>query len=351
MFCFFDDAVIMKKPRTTIKDIAEKLKISPSTVSRALNDHPDISKQTKKKVKDLANSLNYLPDPVALSLKMRKSKILGVIIPDIVNFFFSSVIRGIGDIAYNAGYNLMFAHSDESYEKEKKNVESLLSSRVDGILASLSKKTLKFDHFEKFIDAEIPLVFFDRICKKLKTDRVIVDDFRGAYEATEHLISKGCQNIVHLSTLDHLEIGKERKRGFLEALKKNDFEVRPGQVMKCDTIDDAKKMIPELLSRPVPPDGILAVNDFTAAETMLIAKEHGMKIPGDLAIVGFTNSQLSKLTEPGITSVDQFGYNVGNEAVKMLIRRIESVPNIYPAETKVIRMKLIVKGSSLKKSN
>jgi DNA-binding LacI/PurR family transcriptional regulator len=161
----------------------------------------------------------------------------------------------------------------------------------------------------------------------------------------------GCRNIYHLSTSEHLEIGKERKKGFVEALRKQGIEVRREQILQCDTIADARDLIPELFSLANPPDGIFAVNDLTAAETMIIAKEHGIKIPEDLAIVGFTNGQIAQLTDPRLSSVEQFGYNIGREAVKMLIKRLETVPNDYPVETKVIKTKLVVKGSSLRRGN
>jgi len=340
----------MTQGRITINDIARKLKISPSTVSRALKDHPDIGSETKKKVKELAAKLKYLPDPIALSLKSRKSKIIGVIIPEIVHYFFSSVISGIEDTAYNSGYNVMFSQSAENYEREKRIVETFLSSRVDGILASVSKKTTNFDHYKEIMESGVPLVFYDRICKELKTDRVVVDDYQGSFKATEHLITVGCRNIYHLCTSDFLEIGKERKRGFIDALTRHGYKIRKRQILKCDTIEEARDVVPELFKRSDPPDGIFAVNDLTAAETMVIAKEHGKRIPEDLAIVGFTNGQLAQLTDPRLSSVEQYGYNVGRDAVKMLIKRIEAVPNNYPVETKVIKTKLIVKGSSLKKS-
>jgi len=336
----------MIQGRVTIKDIARELSISPSTVSRALKDHPDISQETKRKVKELAGKLNYIPDPIALSLKSRKSKIIGVIIPEIVHYFFSSVISGIEDIAYSSGYNVMFCQSSETCEREVKNVETLLSSRVEGILASVSKLTTNFDHYRKIMESGIPLVFYDRICKELETDRVVVNDYRGAFEATDHLIKEGCKNIFHLATTDYLEIGRERKRGFIDAMCKNGQKIREEQILKCDTIADARDLIPELFSLANPPDGIFAVNDITAAETMIIAKEHGIKIPEDLAIVGFTNGQIAQLTDPRLSSVEQFGFNIGREAVKMLIKRLETVPNDYPVETKVIETKLIVKGSS-----
>ncbi len=340
------DFVFMIQGRVTIKDIARELSISPSTVSRALKDHPDISQETKRKVKELAGKLNYIPDPIALSLKSRKSKIIGVIVPEIVHYFFSSVISGIEDIAYSSGYNVMFCQSAETYEREIQNVETLLSSRVEGILASVSKYTINFDHFRKVIESGIPLVFYDRVCIELETDRVVVDDYQGAFNATEHLINEGCRNIFLLSTTDYLEIGKERKKGFIDAMCKNGQKIREEQILKCDTIADARDIIPELFSLANPPDGIFAVNDLTAAETMIIAKEHGIKIPEDLAIVGFTNGQIAQLTDPRLSSVEQFGFNIGREAVKMLIKRLETVPNDYPVETKVIETKLIVKGSS-----
>jgi len=237
------------KGQVTIKDIARELGISPSTVSKALKGHPDISDSTKKAVRDLVEKWNYKPDPIALSLKRGSGKTIGVIVPEIVHYFFSTVISGIEDLAYESDYQVMFCQSNESYEREVKAIETLLANRVDGILVSMSKVTRNFDHFRKIAESGIPLVFFDRICEDLETDRVIVDDEKGAYEATSHLIETGCKNLIHLSGPQNLLIGKNRRNGFIRALRDHNQTVDESNIIRCDTEDYAMNIVPGLLDR------------------------------------------------------------------------------------------------------
>jgi DNA-binding LacI/PurR family transcriptional regulator len=336
------------KRQVTIKDIARELGISPSTVSKALKGHSDISPSTKKAVRELVEKWHYKPDPIALSLKSGLSKTIGVIVPEIVHYFFSTVIGGIEDLAYDSEYHVMFCQSGESYEREVKAVETLLSNRVDGILVSVSKVTENFDHFRKIQEAGIPLVFFDRICDEIDTDRVIVDDEIGAYEAVKHLINIGCKNIVHLYGPQNLHIGRERKEGYIRALKEHNRPVHEKNIIKCDTAEEARIVVPELLTGKERPDGIFAVNDLTAAETMKIIKQHGLNVPRDIALVGFTSGMISDLTDPALSSVEQHGYEIGREAVRLLIDRLEKKHNL-PSQTKIIKTELVVKGSSFRK--
>ena len=338
----------MLKRQVTIKDIARELGISPSTVSKALKGHPDISPATKKAVQELVSKWNYQPDPIALSLKSGQSKTIGVIVPEIVHYFFSTVISGIEDLAYDSGYHVMFCQSNETYEREVKAVDTLLRSRVDGILVSQAKTSFKFDHFRKIVDAGIPLVFFDRICEEIDTDRVVVDDEQGAYDVVKHLYLVGCRKIVHLSGPQNLNIGSGRKRGFEKAMKELELTLQPSSIINCDTPEEARIVVPELLKRKNRPDGIFAVNDLTAAETMRIIKKAGLKIPNDIALVGFTSGMISDLTDPTLSSVEQHGYNIGREAVRLLIERIEK-KNDLPSQTILIKTQLVVKGSSREK--
>jgi len=335
----------MEKERVTIKDIARELGISPSTVSKALKGHPDISSETKRAVRELVEKWNYKPDPIALSLKGGHGRTIGVIVPEIVHYFFSTVISGIEDIAYDTGYNVMFCQSNEFYEREVKSVETLLSCRVDGILVSLSKHTSDYDHFRKIIKAGIPLVFFDRICDGIETDRVIVDDEQGAFDAVDHLIRTGCKNIVHLSAPQTLVIGKNRKEGYIRAHRENNLNVQEENIIKCDTAEETETVIPELLRRSPRPDGIFAVNDLTAAAAMKMVKLGGCTVPDDISIVGFSSDLISDLTDPTLTSVQQHGDIVGKEAFSMLIGNIENRREA-PFQTKVIKTELIVKGST-----
>lgn len=338
----------MNKGQVTIKDIAKELGISPSTVSKALKGHPDISPDTKKAVRELVERWHYKPDPIALSLKSGLTKTIGVIVPEIVHYFFSTVISGIEDLAYDKGYHVMFCQSNESYEREVKAVETLMSSRVDGILVSLGKTTMNYDHFREIIKAGISLVFFDRVCEEIETDRVIVDDEKGAYDATRHLIETGCRNIVHLSGPQNLLIGKNRRNGFVKALEDYNMPWSSKNIVKCDTPEEAELIVPELLSRNNPPDGIFAVNDLTAAGAMKVIKEKGFRVPEEVSIIGFTSGMISDLTDPPLSSVMQPGYLVGKEAVQMLIRNIEKTNKDQP-ETMIIGTELLIKGSTRKK--
>lgn len=336
-----------KKGQVTIKDIARELGISPSTVSKALKGHPDIAAETKKAVKELVQKWHYKPDPIALSLKIGQSKTIGVIVPEIVHYFFSTVISGIEDEVYHTGYQVMFCQSNETFEREIRAVETLLSGRVDGILVSMAKTTFEFGHFRKILDDGVPLVFFDRVCEEIETDRVVVDDEKGAYDAVNHLINTGCRNIIHLAGPANLKIGKERKEGYIRAVAGAGLEVKQENIVRCDTAQDARLIVPGLLKRDPRPDGIFAVNDLTAAEAMKIIKTAGFKIPADISVVGFTSGMISDITDPPLTSVEQHGYNIGREAAKILIERIENRAPDTPV-TRIIQTLLVIKGSSRK---
>lgn len=336
-----------KKGQVTIKDIARELGISPSTVSKALKGHPDIAAETKKAVNELVQKWHYKPDPIALSLKIGQSKTIGVIVPEIVHYFFSTVISGIEDEVYDTGYQVMFCQSNETFEREIRAVETLLSGRVDGILVSMAKTTFEFGHFRKILDDGVPLVFFDRVCEEIETDRVVVDDEKGAYDAVNHLIKTGCRNIIHLAGPANLKIGKERKEGYIRAVAGAGLEVKQENIVRCDTAQDARLIVPGLLKRDPRPDGIFAVNDLTAAEAMKIIKTAGFKIPADISVVGFTSGMISDITDPPLTSVEQHGYNIGREAAKILIERIENRAPDTPV-TRIIQTLLVIKGSSRK---
>ena len=241
----------------------------------------------------------------------------------------------------------MFCQSNESYEREVKAVETLLSSRVDGILVSIAKTTKNFEHLISIRESGIPLVFFDRICAEIDSDRVVVDDEVGAYEAVKHLIETGCKEIVHLSGPQNLMIGSGRKEGYIRALNEYKLPVPENNIIKCDTAEEARVIVPSLLARENRPDGIFAVNDLTAAETMKVIKHYGFNVPRDISLVGFTSGMISDLTDPTLSSVEQHGYEIGKEAVKMLIKRLEGKTD-FPFQTKIIKTELVIKGSSMR---
>lgn len=344
----------MKYNQVTIKDIARELGISPSTVSRALKDHPDISPDTKKAVNELAEKLNYQPNIVALSLRQSKTNTIGVIIPEIVHFFFSTVISGIEDVAYSAGYNVILAQSNESQTREISDIKALFNSRVDGMLMSVSRETTNFDHIESMLAKGVPIVFFDRVYDTGQASKIIVDDFTGAKEATLHLIDQGCKRIAHIEGPPNLEISKQRLEGYKEALKEHNMPFNKELVAICPsgTIEEGKKATEKLLSLKNPPDAIFATNDPAAMGAMQAIKAKGLKMPDDVALVGFSNWFFSSLMDPPLSSVDQPGFEMGQEAAKLLIRQIEKQEkddeDITP-ETKILKTRLIVRESSLKK--
>ncbi len=336
----------MRNHQITIKDLAKQLGISPSTVSRALKDHPDISEHTKTKVKSLAKKLKYKPNAIALSLQSSKSNIIGIIVPQIVHHFFSSVISGIEEFATEKGYNVIIAQSNEIIEKEIKNCQILVSSRVDGIIVSRTKHTTDFTHFQNIIDRDIPMVFFDRTCHGLKTDRVVIDDYRAAYEATEYLIKTGCKKIAHFSGPEILKISAKRMWGFRDALKKNNIPIHEDLIIKADNFEDAKKITSKLISNNNIPDGIFTVNDMTAAGAINVFKNNNIKIPEDVSIIGFTNGLISTITDPPLTTVEQNGFEMGQKSAELLINKIEEITS--ECVTEIIPTKLILRESTKK---
>ncbi len=341
--------------QVTIKDIARELGISPSTVSRALKDHPDISPQTKKAVNELAEKLNYQPNVVALSLRSSKTNTIGVIIPEIVHFFFSTVISGIEDVAYSAGYNIIITQSNESLAREKSDLKALFNSRVDGMLMSISRETVDFDHIENILGKGMPIVFFDRIYDTPGSSKVIVDDLTGAKEATHHLIQEGCKRIAHLEGPPNLTISKQRLEGYKEALKEGGLKIDESLIVLCPqgSTEEGRLAAEKLLDSKNPPDAIFASNDPAAMGAMQAIRKKGLKIPKDIAIVGFSNWELSSLMEPPLSSVDQPGFEMGQEAARILIRHIEmkSKKKVEPApEVRIFKTRLVVRESSQKKS-
>ena len=337
----------MKSSQVTIKDIAKALSVSPSTVSRALKDHPDISPETKQAVNDLAKELNYHPNMVALGLRKNKTFTIGIIVPELVHFFFSTVVSGIEDIAYSKGYNVIICQSKESYDREVIDVRALTNMRVDGLLASISKETTKYEHFQEILDDEIPLVLFDRVTHQLNTSKVIVDDYNGAFKAVQHLLDLGRKRVVHIAGPENLLISRERLRGYRDALEKNGIAVDKELIMEGGESDykAIKERTINFLQSGHKFDAIFGNNDMAALGAMLAVKEHGLKIPEDVAIVGYSDWQFSSLVEPQLTTVSQSGFEMGQEAAKMLIEEIESKEPTTP-KIKTIKTQLIKREST-----
>lgn len=336
----------MKSILISINDIARALGISPSTVSRALKDHPDISTETKKLVKEYAEKVNYRPNALALSLKTHRSNTLGLIIPEIVHHFFSSVISGIEEVAYAKGYRLIICQSNENYEREVMNTQLLLDNRVDGILISMSKNTYKYGHFRDLIDCGIPIVFLDRVCSEVETDRVVTDDFEGAMLATNHLIERGSRKILHLASPQHLQIGKLRTEGYRKALADHGLEQNDDLILQCDTRNELYELKNRFLEIAQHIDGIFAVNDFTAIAAIQLLQESNYKIPEDIAVTGFGNDPIASIVNPSLTTVDQSGFEMGRQAVEILIKRLENPTTFIDFQTKTIPVFLAKRSST-----
>lgn len=335
----------MKRHQITIIDIARELNISKSTVSRALRGHPDINAETKKAVLELAGKLEYEPNLLAASLVRSRSNTVGMIVPEFLTPFFPTVIMGAQEILSQAGYNVMICQSNESYETEVANAKALLSTRVDGLLVSISKETRHTEHLQTFHRKGIPVVCFNRICESLPVSKVVVDDYAGAFAATEHLIQTGRKRIAHLAGPDTLLISRHRLNGYLDALRQYGLPIREELIISYDlTPAKARIYVKHLLDLPKPPDALFAINDPTAIEAMLVMKEKGWRIPQDVAVVGFSNDPSSALIEPGLTTVAQPMTDIGREAARLFLAQL--AVDEYVPETKVLRTELIVRGST-----
>ena len=338
--------MLCMKKTITLKDIAKSLQISVSTVSRALNNNPDISKETRELVQAYAKKNKYNPNNWAKLLKSNDSRIIGVIVPELANDFFSTVLSGIEDVAEKHDYSVLICQSHEDYEKEVRNVGTLIKSRVSGIITSLSKTTFKYDHFQELVDRDIPIIFFDRICTGILTSKVVVDDYAGTLAATEHLIKTGCKRIAFFSAPPHLEISKNRKNGYLDALRKYKIPVGEDLIYIADTKKKGYTVALEVLQEKDRPDGFMAMNDYTASGIILAAKQLGLKIPEEISVCGFSNSKISRDTDPLLTTVDQHPRKVGEEAMELLLEKINSDGQALIRKNRVIRTDLVVRHST-----
>jgi DNA-binding LacI/PurR family transcriptional regulator len=329
----------------TIIDIAKKLGVSPSTVSRALNDHPDCSPETKEMVKKAAAALSYSPNPSARILKGDRTTTIGVIVPEIKHDFFSSAISGIEEIAYHSGYTIIVCQSNESYEREVVNTNALMHHRVAGVIVSISQDTKCGDHFQGLLRRKMPLVFFDRVCDDVPASKVVIDDYRSAFDAVTYLLQRGYKRIAHFTGPKELGICKKRWDGYIDALGQSNLTSQNGFVRYGGLHEqDGYNSMDALLKENMIPDAIFAVNDPVAIGAFQRIKEAGLKIPSDIALVGFSNNKITSLVDPPITTVDQPSFEMGKKAAEILIEIIEGKP-VKPT-TVVMPTKLIVRGST-----
>ncbi|MDP3352658.1 MAG: LacI family DNA-binding transcriptional regulator [Flavobacteriaceae bacterium] len=336
--------------KITLKKIAKELGVSTSTVSKALSDSHEISQDTRDKVKAFAKLYHYKPNSLALRLRNQRSMVIGVIIPEIVHHFFSTVISGIEHGANTRGYNVMVCFSNDSYQKEVLNIEMLAGGSVDGFLVSIANETQELADFRHFEDLkeEVPLVLFDRVHPFINCDKVVVDDFGGGYKATEYLIKTGCNKVAIITTPDHISVGLSRKKGYLKALEDYNIDINPDYIIKIDEKKDIKEQIKMLIDLPVRPDGIFAVNEIYAATAMKIAQEKGLIIPEEISFIGFTDGYISQFSNPSMSTLAQHGHEMGEKAIALLINRIESKEQDYPFKTEIINVDLKIRNSTKK---
>ena len=337
------------KTPLTMKDIARELGISVATVSRALKDSPRISPERRAAIQQFAREHDFTPNVLAESLrhsKVQPIKLIGVIIPEFTHFYFSSVLAGIEEEASSRGYRIMVAQSNEQYEREVRICQSFYENKVCGIIVSQAKDTKRYDHFERLMDAGVPLVFYDRICTGVNASRVVVDDYMGAYNAVSHLIETGCTRIAFYGSAPTLEISKNRFNGYKDALLKNGLHYDESLTRICDNRADAEMITPELLKTDVPPNGFFAVNDDTAIGILYTAKRMGFRVPEDVSICGFTNGQRAIACDPMLTTVEQRGVKVGEEAADILIDQVEGRIPRDKTERRIVRTRLVVRGTT-----
>lgn len=338
-----------KMPVITMKDIAGFFGVSVATVSRALKDSPRISKERRDAIKEFARKHNFSPNIIAESLRNTRKKpikLIGVIMPEISHYYFSTILAGIEEEAAERGYLIIVAQSLDDYRREVDICRQFLQNKVCGVIVSQAKTTHSYDHFQQLIDNGLPLVFYDRICTGVETSRVVVDDYKGAYNAVSYLIATGCRRIAFCGSPMNLEISKNRQNGYKDALLENGMKVDDSLMFLCDNRAEAERIVPGILASADAPDGFFAVNDDTAVGILYAAKHSGLRVPEDVAICGFTNGQRAIACDPMLTTVEQRGRKVGKEAADILIGKVEGLIPEDEIVKRIVRTKLIVRGTT-----
>lgn len=341
----------MRFDTVTIKDIARALNFSTSTVSRALRGSYEISAETKKLVLEYAEKINYRPNPIALSLKERRSRAIGVVVSEIANNFFSQAINGIESIAYNRGYHVIITQSHESGEREKVNVEHHASRSVDGLLISLSSETVDLTYLKELHDKGLPIVFFDRITDEIETHKVTANNYLGAFQATEHLIYQGFKRIAHLTNSTSLSITTERLNGYIDALQKHNIPYNESLIKYCShggmILEEVEEAVDELFKQKPKPDAIFTASDRITTLCFGVLKK--LRPRKEVGFVGFTNTKVGELFDPPLSVVRQPAFDIGQAAIELLIQMIESKRPVVDFQTKILDTELIIRESSMKK--
>jgi LacI family transcriptional regulator len=345
-----------RKPKTeevpdspvSMADLAKELGVSMTTVSRALSDHYSIGPATKQKVLKLAKKLNYQPNQMAAALRKGKSKLIGVIVPYIEGRFVPSVVHGIETAARKAGFSVIICQSNEDVANERKNIETLLNAQVAGILVSLSRNTLDFKHFEKVQKRGIPLVFFDRILEGDNVNAVVLNDREGAFQTTKHLLEQGCRRVAHFAGPQHLNIYKNRRQGYADALRSFDLPLDEDLIIYSDmTLELGQEGMKKLLALPNPPDGVFAAGDSAILGALQLLKSRGIRVPQDIALAGFSNEGFTAITEPMLTSVDQRCEEMGQATVRLFMELVEAKGTPFYQRQVVLQPQLFIRESSL----
>ncbi len=336
-----------KKKEVTIYDIAAKLKISVATVSRALRDHPAVNARTKKKIFEVAEAYGYQTNHFARNLRQQKTGAIGLVVPHLNSYFMATVISGIERVANQAGYNLLISQSSESPEREVEVVKTMFNNRVDGLLVSLAYATESLQHFERFSNKNIPVMFFDRVFESGAFTNLRIDNVKAGYDATKHLLESGCKNILHVSVSGTQSIYRDRYNGYAMALQEFGMPLKPENIFICDlTFDSGKAAAEYALSLPKLPDGIFVANDNCASGCLIALKQKGIRIPEDVAIVGFNNDPVCMIVEPNLSSIQYPGYEMGEMAARNLINHLSGDENLMLTQSITLRSDLIARASS-----
>ncbi|TRZ42501.1 LacI family DNA-binding transcriptional regulator [Robertkochia solimangrovi] len=337
-----------QKKEVTIYDIARELNYSPSTISRALNDHKSISKKTIKVIKKAALEMGYRPNSLAASLRNNRSNTIGILISRINRPFMSTLISGIEETARKAGFNVIISQSNDSYENEVDNSKVLYDSRVGGLIVSLAMETRNIEHFQQFRDQGIPIVFVDRVPKTFSSYKVVIDNYTAGYNATKHLIDQGCRRIAHFAGAQRRNIYEDRKKGYLDALSEYGLPIDKDLIIHAKTLsfEEGEKATNKLLDLPHPPDGIFSANDTAAVSAIICAKKRGINIPEDLAIIGFNDDPIASIVDPPLSTVTHPAAKMGKIAAQRILEHDQKNADNNLSEVTVLSTEIIVRASS-----
>ncbi len=339
------------KPKLTLKQIARELDVSVSTVSKALRDSPEISDDTRQKIQAFAKLYNYKPNNIALSLKNRKTRTIGLVLPEIVHDFFATVISGVEEVANKRGYNVLICLSNNSFDREVINMEMLANGSTDGFILSVAKETQQkgdYHHLEEVINQGMPLVMVDRVINDIICDKVIIDDSDGARDAVQHLIDNGCRKIAIITTVDYVSVGKLRTEGYLRALRNNDLEVKEDLILKIEDVDNSREEIAQFIeAREI--DGVFAVNEQFATSAVKALFDKGISVPDEVLVFSFSDGELSRRFIPSLSTVNQHGAEMGAKAAELLIDRIEKAAADENYQTAIVKTSLVERESTQKR--